>query len=99
MFNQNHFDIITNISGLLAIEYFCNACCSTFHHKTAYDTHSCLDCETNDANTTKKVANSQLAKDYGHFLKSLYTKGSSQEVLAKGLAILSVAPPGGNGIT
>ena len=41
LFNDSHYDTITNIKGFLAIEYYCNKCLSCYKNKSSYENHDC----------------------------------------------------------
>jgi hypothetical protein len=43
LMDGDHYNVINNIKGFLAVDYFCHKCLSCIHHKEVYDTHKCHD--------------------------------------------------------
>ena len=83
LLNEHHYDVITNPKGFLACDYFCEKCCSCFHHGDAYANH---DCQSNAHEHLKELGKCEtgpMHKDAGHFLKRAICKGSADEIAFK----------------
>ena len=81
LFDNNHYNVITNPKGFLCIDYFCPKCCGCFHHKNAFESHTCS--ESTEDKHSKDARDKKFYKDAAHFLHADICKGSKEEVDSK----------------
>ena len=78
LYNDGHFDMITNSEGFLATGYFCCRCCSCFARKSTFETH---DCNSHiEGATTKKLKKVIFKEDACHDPKAGVNEGSEAEL-------------------
>ena len=77
LFNNDHFDAITNIQGFLAAKYQCEKCCSCYIHKEEFTKHECSESEQFKIKLVKDNKNT-LPKDLAHYIKRGICKGSKE---------------------
>ena len=81
LFNNGHFDVITNIEAFLAVRHFCMKCFKTFYHKNTYTAHECMT-DLSEKNKDKTPYNKiHFLKDSAHYLKRGYNLGSDREII------------------
>ena len=79
LFDNDHYHLITNISGFLAVNHFCNKCFQCFERKTTYEKHECCsECEKPKRKINRN--DHRTDKDLPHFLKSKFCNGSKEEL-------------------
>ena len=80
MLNDDHYDVITKTSGVLACAHFCQKCCSCFHHKDAFAKHHSK-CGKDDPCVAGKCTKGTFHKDAGHCLQRGICTGSKDEIV------------------
>ena len=82
LFNNDHFDAITNVKGFVAADYFCDKCCGCFLHKDEFNKH---ECNASDQPKIKVIKDNKktLPKDMAHYIKRGICKGSKEEMESK----------------
>jgi G:T-mismatch repair DNA endonuclease (very short patch repair protein) len=79
LFDNDHYHLITNINGFLAVNHFCNKCFQCFEHKATYEKHECCsECEKPKRKINRN--DHRTDKDLPHFLKSKFCNGSKEEL-------------------
>ena len=80
LFNNGHFDVITNIEAFLAVRHLCRRCLKTFLHKDDFIAHTCGnkdDCKC-DKTPRNKI---NFLKDAARYLRRGYSLGSDREII------------------
>ena len=76
LLDGNHYNVITNIKGLVASDDFCQKCFFCFgRNKTSFDKHEC-----NSVLDKPHKTNNRICKDAAHYLQSKFCKGSKEEL-------------------
>ena len=76
LFDRNHYHVITNIRGFLAVRHFCNLCFKCSDKKGTHERHQCKAKEG-------PKDNGSTIKDISHYLRAEYCKGSKAELSAR----------------
>jgi hypothetical protein len=76
LFDRNHYHVITNIRGFLAVRHFCNLCFKCSDKKGTHERHQCKAKEG-------PKDNGSMIKDISHYLRAEYCKGSKAELSAR----------------
>jgi hypothetical protein len=76
---EEHFDVITNIKGFMATDYFCHKCCGCFGRKSTFECH---ECSPQQALTKKRRGGGSIEIHQGccTLLEEGVSKGSEAEI-------------------
>jgi hypothetical protein len=80
LYDDNHYDVINNITAFCAVDGFCDKCFKCFYHKKDFINHDCCKVQSKQMSYYKK---GPLIKDIAHYLKSDCCKGSHEELTRK----------------
>ena len=81
LYNNEHFDVITNIEAFLCVRHFCYKCLKTFLHKDDFENHTCNACADIEEEDKTPIHKIHFLKDSQHYLKKGRCLGSTDEMI------------------